>query len=368
MLFDLRPKTSREDLFNRDQELQSLLQAIKLKEPLIVVYGLRRMGKSSLVKVALNMVKQPSLMIDVKGVLYEYGNVSKSMLMRGIARTFTESLPLLEKAGFKIREALQRVRGLRVRDFEVTLEPSRKLSFTEFLQALDSWCEKQGTCFILALDEAQYLRAGGIRYDGLIAWAIDNLPHLVFIVTGSQVGLLRDFLKLEDPKAPLFGRFHRDIFLDCFDEATSIEYLARGFSEARVSIPRDEILDAVARLDGVVGCLTYYGYYRAYMKQPHERALNQVFKELAALEAEELERLIAPSRKRYLAILKAVASGLHRWSEIKGYVVATAGEIEDFRFSKLLENLVRCGYLRKANAEYQIADPITLHLVRSHPL
>ena len=180
--------------------------------------------------------------------------------------------------------------------------------------------------------------------------------------------MLRDFLRLEDPKAPLFGRFHRDIFLDRFDEKTSIEYLTRGFSEAGVSIPRDEILDAVAKLDGVVGCLTYYGYYRAYMKQTHKRALSQVFKELAALEAEELERLIAPSRKRYLAILKAVASGLHRWSEIKGYVVATAGGIEDSRFSKLLENLVRCGYLRKANAEYQIADPITLHLVRSHPL
>ena len=141
MLFDLKPKTRREDLFNREKELEILLHAIKLKEPLIIVYGLRRMGKSSLVKVALNMVNLPHIMVDIKGILHEYGIISKDALMHEIANAFTASMPLLEKLGFKLKEVLSRVRGFKVGEFEVVLELSHKPSFTELLRAIDSWCE-----------------------------------------------------------------------------------------------------------------------------------------------------------------------------------------------------------------------------------
>jgi len=31
------------------------------------------------------------------------------------------------------------------------------------------------------------------------------------IITGSEVGFLRDFLKLDVPKAPLYGRYRKEL-------------------------------------------------------------------------------------------------------------------------------------------------------------
>lgn len=46
LLFDPRPKSSRKELFDRRRELQALDDAIG--KPLILVLGVRRVGKSSL--------------------------------------------------------------------------------------------------------------------------------------------------------------------------------------------------------------------------------------------------------------------------------------------------------------------------------
>ena len=52
LLSDPRPKVSRRDLYDFDEELEALSKY--LKEPLTVVSGLRRTGKTSLVLTALN--------------------------------------------------------------------------------------------------------------------------------------------------------------------------------------------------------------------------------------------------------------------------------------------------------------------------
>jgi hypothetical protein len=52
LLFDPRPKARGEDLYDFDAELGKLLRA--LGEPVVLVSGLRRTGKTSLVLTALN--------------------------------------------------------------------------------------------------------------------------------------------------------------------------------------------------------------------------------------------------------------------------------------------------------------------------
>ena len=44
MLFDPGVKTSRRDLFDREKELEEILDAVRNREKLIVVYGVRRVG------------------------------------------------------------------------------------------------------------------------------------------------------------------------------------------------------------------------------------------------------------------------------------------------------------------------------------
>ncbi len=48
MLFDRRPKLSRNDFYDREEELRLLVRGVESGEGLIVVYGLRRLGKTSL--------------------------------------------------------------------------------------------------------------------------------------------------------------------------------------------------------------------------------------------------------------------------------------------------------------------------------
>ncbi|MGC8600538.1 MAG: ATP-binding protein, partial [Nitrososphaeria archaeon] len=55
MLFDERPKVNRSDLFDREMELNELKE--KLDKPLLLLTGIRRIGKTSVLNVFLNESK-----------------------------------------------------------------------------------------------------------------------------------------------------------------------------------------------------------------------------------------------------------------------------------------------------------------------
>jgi len=56
MLFDVRPKENRKDLYDRDKEIDEIIESIERKVWL-AVYGIRRVGKTSVVNVAINNPK-----------------------------------------------------------------------------------------------------------------------------------------------------------------------------------------------------------------------------------------------------------------------------------------------------------------------
>ena len=91
MLFDVNPKERREDLYDRDAELAEVLRAIGLGERLVVVYGVRRVGKTSLVRVAVGEAGVPFVLVDVKGMYFEEGAVRRESLYRAIAREFSRN-------------------------------------------------------------------------------------------------------------------------------------------------------------------------------------------------------------------------------------------------------------------------------------
>jgi len=63
MLFDPRPKTSKNDLYNFNEEFELLLKNIE--KPMVIVSGLRRTGKTSLVLTALSESDKPYIFIDL---------------------------------------------------------------------------------------------------------------------------------------------------------------------------------------------------------------------------------------------------------------------------------------------------------------
>ncbi len=363
MLFDIAPKERKEDFYNREAELSEILEALRLGERLIVVYGIRRIGKSSLVKVTLRESSLPYVLVDVRELYYNENIVTISYLIKYLIDGFRKHMKWYEKLEFNLKEALKRIKKIHVKDYEVEIEPTARISLTTLLSEINLWCSKHGMRFIFVFDEAQYLRFSNVRYDGLLAWAVDNLSNITFILTGSEIGVLREFLRVDDAKAPLFGRYRREIYVDRFTREQSLNFLRQGFRELNLKPDMNELKEAVEAFDGLVGWLTYYGYYRAVRKLSHKEATSKVFEEGSRLVLEELMKAIAPSRKRYSAILKAIAHGATSWSDIKAYTIAKTGPITDKRFTELLKNLVKYGYLLKDDNRYKIPDPIVKYVV-----
>ena len=65
MYFDPKPKKRKEDLYDREKELEEFEKSLKTS-PLTVVTGIRRLGKTSLILVGLS--DKPSVVVDLRGV------------------------------------------------------------------------------------------------------------------------------------------------------------------------------------------------------------------------------------------------------------------------------------------------------------
>ncbi|KUO40725.1 MAG: hypothetical protein APZ16_01010 [Candidatus Hadarchaeum yellowstonense] len=353
MLFDPEPKKKKRDFYNREAELHELLESIE-KEKLVVIQGIRRLGKSSLLNVALSESKHPFVKIDLREIYFAHGSISKFYLYHALS----QELSRLSRT-HRLTSWLEKVRGIRIAGFEIQLDWREKgASLADVFRVTDRWASAHEERMIVAIDEAQYLRlAGRMKYDGLLAWAIDNLDNLTFILTGSQVGLLRDFLGLENPRSPLYGRYAKIINLRRLDREEAMDFLERGFKEAKTKPPDlEKVVDA---LDGLIGWLALYGHTCV----SEGRADLEWFLKMAAkLAAEESKKILRWS-DRYQVVLRAIASGALKWSEIYAGVSGKLGPIPKSDLTYLLDNLVRYGYLeRREDGSFIIPDPVIRYM------
>jgi AAA+ ATPase superfamily predicted ATPase len=212
-LFDLRPKKRREDLFDRERELELLHRGIERGYPVISVLGIRRIGKTSLLKVLLSELS--GLYVDMRGVTRRSDLEAK----------LTESM---ESSLTRLRRFLEGIRGVRITGLSIQIRWRGKdsLSLAGLLEEINKKKER----FVIVLDEAQSTRPP-LSYElkNAIAYAHDNLENIIFIVAGSEVGLLRDFIGYEDPSSPLNGKGVYEVFVERFKSE-----LSREFHERRV--------------------------------------------------------------------------------------------------------------------------------------
>ncbi len=349
MLFDPEPKRKKKDFYNRETELRELLESVE-NERFVVIQGIRRLGKSSLLNIALRKSKYPFVKLDLREIYFTHGSVSKFHLYRALSRELSK---LSRIQGFV--SMLKKVKGVKIAGFEIQLDWREKgASVADVFRAIDAWASARGKKAIVAFDEAQYLRlAGRTRYDGLLAWAIDNLDSLTFVLTGSQVGVLQDFLGMENPDSPLYGRYAKPIKLGRLSREQAMNFLEKGFEEAGVKQPNLEgVLDA---LDGLIGWLTLYGHTCV---SEGKAELEWFLKMAAKLAREESEKILRWS-DRYQVVLKAVASGANTWSKIYEGASVSLGPVSKSNLTYLLKNLVRYGYLqRQEDGSFTIPDPV----------
>ncbi len=351
MFFDPKPKMCREDLYDRERELREFELALS-SSPLTVVTGIRRLGKTSLILVGLS--GRPSVIVDLRGVAQ-----ARRALYKRIEFALNQFFRSHRSLWDRVRDKLRVVSGVEVLGVGVYLSWGKgETDLAALFRSLEDYE------VVLVFDEVQYIRGPmGRELAETIAYLYDY-SDLRIVVSGSEVGLLYDFLGLENPRAPLYGRYFREVRLAPFTREQSIDFLRRGFEQFRVDVPEDVLEEAVEKLNGIVGWLVYFGL-RYIEKRGGDGVVEEIVEEAGRLALEEFikfTRKHLPADKRMLEVAKAIARGQDTWTSIKRHLEDVEKRtVPDMTLSRTLKALLKSSYVKKIvegrNIRYVIADP-----------
>lgn len=319
MYFDPQAKQKPGDFFNFEVLQRELKKALADPHiPLIAVHGLRRTGKTSLIRVVLNSLKKKYVWMDG----------------REIASRNEFFIKLSEEAS-KLRRF--EIKGISLKGLSWSLNLHKK--DLEYLN------KKKIT---LVIDEAQLLKK--MKIDYLLASIFDNYPQIKIVISGSEKGMLMYFLGQANAQAPLYGRAVFELSTRRLTKEEGLNFLREGGKKCDPSIKEEEIMEAIQHLDGIIGWLTKYGWYR--LRLPHKSALNKTIEEGRHVSYEEFLRFATRSEKKYLQILKAMKEGA-RWEEIR-----KEAQTSDTQLSAMLKRMADYGFIEKKEQLYQISDPL----------
>ena len=203
------------------------------------------------------------------------------------------------------------------------------------------------------MDESQRLRGPkSLEILNAIAHAYDYDRNITFIFSGSEVGLLLDFLKIDVPTSPLYGRYYYNLSIERFSEQMAKDFLKTGFKELNISVAEETLDEAVTFFDGIPGWLTFFGNE---VSRGNEKI--EVVKDMAInLARDELEHLIKTrASRRYATVLNGIAKGENSWSRIKKYVEENEGTtISTSILSNIINTLERMSIIK----DYKFLDPV----------
>ncbi|MCI4363887.1 MAG: ATP-binding protein [Thermoplasmata archaeon] len=350
-LFDLAPKESSSALFGRDAEAKELTRLVEARR-WVVVLGPRMVGKTSLVKAVRNRLKRPGAYVNLWGVRSVQG------LVEGLISGLNESASLRAR----LVRAARRVDGFTAGPSGLSLAAPRAPLRTAW-DLLDLLGTEKRDCLVV-LDEVQELSATSGALLRLLGNVFNTRPNIVFVFTGSLVGLSRTLLE-PTMASPLYGRAPVAMSLGPFDRGTSAKFLAEGATEQRISIPPAAMEAALdGPLDGTPGWLTLYGNHVAVRRLSPDQALQETVREGKKVAAAELASFLANHDARlYWPALKAIATGAS-WASVRDYVSRGAGgRVNDGTVLRVLRALESSYLVRHAEGRYELVDPMVLAYV-----
>lgn len=319
MYFNPQVKEKKEDFFNYEVLREELKKAIESRIiPLIAVYGLRRTGKTSLIRVVLNSLKRRYVWIDGRDVQSR------------------------EEFQSKLSEEIQKLRRFTLKKVSVK---GIEFSLGKPKEGLDYLNKHK---IILVFDEAQLLKK--MHLDNTLAYIYDNYPNIKIIVSGSEIGMLMHFLGKDNSKAALYGRAVHELQTHRLDKESAFLFLTMGAKQVKISIKESEISDAFFNLDGIIGWLTKYGWYRTSFQ--HKEALRKTVSEGKYIAKDEFEKFSMRAQKKYSSIMRTIKGGA-TWEEVKKQT-----RISDKQLAGLLKRLINYGFAEKQDRLYRIVDPL----------
>jgi AAA+ ATPase superfamily predicted ATPase len=362
LYFDVRPKNRKEDFYNREKELKQFSDALSYA-PIIVISGMRRTGKTSFLNVALAESNEPHAVLDLRGLPYNPSNAD-------IVRRLNVAFNGIDHRWFsKLSDAMKHLRGVEILGNEISFGWGEEgVDLPELFSEINVWAGKEKKQFLMAFDEIQLIR-GDKWIPRFFAHVADSYRNIILILTGSECGLMFDFLGFDDPNAPLFGRSYVQIQMENFSAQQAEDFLIKGFQQMGLAASSQVVNYAVQNLDGSAGWLTLFGSRCQHKHSSTEAIVDEVVSEAGMIAREEALKLTVIS-KRYGAVLNYLAGvGQASWRQIKTVTEANEGHaLTHSAISKVLNNLVKTAFLYKVDEKYSIADPLMAKGIKEEEL
>ena len=282
----------------RERELAALNKLyVSDKFEFVVIYGRRRVGKTSLIN--------------------QFINNKKAIYFMGVESTVKQNLENLSKSIIEYNTGI---------DAETSF-----LSFQAALEYVFRLSEKER--LILAIDEYPYVARSSKSLASTIQLLIDkykDTSKLMLILCGSSMSYMED--NVLSYKAPLYGRRTAQMKISPFDFEETCCYLKRFSDEDK------------ALVYGIVGGTPQYLLQINDTMSVEENIKNTYLNYTSSL-FEEPENLLKQEVREpalYNAVITAIASGASRMSEISGKV----GEDTNV-CSSYIKNLISLGIIKK---------------------
>ena len=370
MYIETRPKSTLKSLYGREKESKSLIRYIDDNEPLILITGFRRVGKTSLLRAVLSGKPYPHIFVDLRdlaGKTYVTKKDIVSLFQKGV-ESFLDSHKTHRE---QLKSVLSTIRGITILHTGIKLDLTSPKDFDlpDLFSKLDRWAQNNKTTIVIALDEAQELRkTRHLDMTSIFASVYDNCRNVNLILTGSEIGLLYDFLKLSDPKAPLFGRSHKKIEVKPLTHDQGVGFLKAGLKQKKIKINEHVLDKAYYELGGIVGWLNDFGLACIEHGKVDEKFIKDTKKTGSDLARMEFEKFLTnrSASERYRAILKSLSNDPLSWTELKQTTERNLGDtLYNGNFSNLLDSLVKSGFIQNDGKFYSIIDPLLKHSFRN---
>ncbi len=354
MYFATNPKIRCTDLFGRDYLLDTFISYIQdVDVRMIALRGLRRTGKTSLLNVALSEAKVMSLKIDVREAPYYDRKEFMLYLVEKVKEKIGE--PLFHK----ILKYFSKVE-VSYNDISTTFFVHIEQKFSTFFEKLNEELGKKKKVLVIAFDEVQLLSK--IKFEYTLAAVYDNYTQIKLILSGSEIGLLDQFLGKKDAESPLYGRAVIELEVPKFNEEETRAFLLAGFAQIRKTISWEEVKEVILNFNGVIGWATQYGWFRSQGKT-HAGAIAAVVEEGVTLTHKELDTFLSNRNKgKYLKLLRWIVKGYNQWAILMNQFVNENEKVSDRQLQLYLRELQDYGFVVKKDEFYFVTDPL---LVRS---
>ncbi len=363
--FHDREIESEDQLFGRKKDLQQLEELINKKSSLIIITGLRRVGKSSLLR-CIQKKYDNSVFINA----WNMGAVSspnREQILDLFRVHIQEFFVKHKNKKEQLKEFLQSITEL---GFDlpyggghITFKDKNisESTIISIFHSLNNWAENQNKSVLLIIDEVQDLAyADGIDLRKILSSLLTN-KNLIIILTGSEIGTFQNFMKDNDADASFFGRYPHVIHIGPFSRNESSEFLLTAFANEKIgisrTIPSDPIVErAINELGGIVGWLAYFGLDCVAKQKISEESLNKTKEYATKLVEKEFKHFIESNGNdsNYEIIMTELAK-LSKYNFVEF--------IKKFGLHEHLEKLIRSDFIRKESDEevYNFSDPLVTY-------